>query len=136
MGAGTTGTVAAVVEPAAVVVCVVLTGLTVLQAGLAVGRPWGRMAWGGQHAVLPSRLRIGSTVSIVIYLFVAATVLSAAVLVELLPDGFADVAVWLFTGYFLLGVLMNGISRSRPERLVMVPVSLVLAACCLVVALG
>jgi hypothetical protein len=31
---------------------------------------------------------------------------------------------------------MNAMSRSRPERLVMTPVALVLAAACLVLALG
>ena len=40
------------------------------------------------------------------------------------------------TGYFALGVPLNAISRSRPERLVMTPVVLLLALCCLVVALG
>ena len=40
------------------------------------------------------------------------------------------------TGYFSLGVPVNAISRSRPERLVMTPVVLLLALSCLVVALG
>ncbi len=31
---------------------------------------------------------------------------------------------------------MNAVSRSRPERLVMTPVAVLLAGCCLVVALG
>ncbi len=114
----------------------VLTALAALQAGLAAGRPWGRLAWGGQHEVLPSRLRVGSAVSIVLYAGFAAVLLTAARLLGLLPEGFADVAVWVLTGYFALGVVVNGISRSRPERAVMTPVSLVLAVCSLVVAIG
>jgi hypothetical protein len=35
----------------------------------------------------------------------------------------------------VLGIGLNAISRSRPERLVMTPVVLVLAACCLLIAL-
>jgi hypothetical protein len=129
-------TVPAVVEAAAVLVSVILGGLALFQAGLAAGRPWGRLAWGGQHVVLPPRLRVGSAVSIGLYALIAAVVLTAAALLELVPRGFAGVAIWVLVGYFSLGVLLNGISRSRPERAVMTPVVLVLTLCCLLVALG
>lgn len=42
----------------------------------------------------------------------------------------------MLVGYFALGILMNAISRSLPERLVMTPVVFVLAVCCLIIALG
>jgi hypothetical protein len=47
----------------------------------------------------------------------------------------ADVAIWVLAGYFLLGIGLNAVSRSRPERLVMTPVVLALTVCCLVIAL-
>jgi hypothetical protein len=125
-----------VIVPAAVVVCVLLGCLAVLQLLLAAGRPLGRFAWGGQHEVLPRRLRIGSAVSVVGYGLIAAVVLQAAGVIAVFPDAVADVGIWVVTGYFALGVPLNAISRSRPERLVMTPVVLVLALCCLVVALG
>jgi hypothetical protein len=121
---------------AVVVSSVVLLCLAVLQAGLAGGLPWGRLAWGGQHRVLPSRLRVGSAVSIVAYACFAAILLTAAGSVRLLGDGFTEVAIWVLTGYFALGVVVNGVSRSPVERAVMTPVCVVLAACCLVVALS
>ena len=46
------------------------------------------------------------------------------------------VACWVLFGYFALGIVMNGISRSKPERNTMTPVSLLLAALVLMVALG
>jgi hypothetical protein len=46
------------------------------------------------------------------------------------------VAVWVLAGYFLLGAAMNAVSRSKPERIVMTPVALGLAACFLIVAVG
>ncbi|WP_091931405.1 hypothetical protein [Blastococcus sp. DSM 46786] len=121
---------------AAVLACVVLAGLAVFQVALAAGRPWGRFAWGGQHDVLPRRLRTGSAVSVVLYAVFAVVVLQAAGLLAVLPGAVADVGIWVLTGYFSLGIVVNGISRSRPERFVMTPLVLVLAACCLVVALG
>jgi hypothetical protein len=121
---------------AAVVALALLAALAVFQGLLIAGRPLGRFAWGGQHDVLPTNLRIGSAVSIALYAFFAVLILQAAGLVTPLPDGFVDVAIWVLTGYFALGIVLNAISRSRPERLVMTPVVTVLAACCLVLALG
>lgn len=125
-----------VILVAAVVVCVLLAGLAVFQLLLAAGRPLGRFAWGGQHEVLPRRLRIGSAVSVVLYAVIAAVVLQAAGAIEVFPEAVADVGIWVVTGYLALGIPLNAISRSRSERLVMTPVVLVLAVGCLVVALG
>ncbi len=132
----TCSSVPGVILVAAVVVCVLLAGLAVLQLLLAAGRPLGRFAWGGQHEVLPRRLRIGSAVSVVLYALIAAVVLQAAGVIEVFPEAVADVGIWVVTGYLALGVPLNAISRSRSERLVMTPVVLVLALGCLVVALG
>jgi hypothetical protein len=49
---------------------------------------------------------------------------------------FAQTAGWVLFGYFVLGIVMNGISRSRPERNVMVPVCVLLAVLVLLVNLG
>jgi hypothetical protein len=123
-----------VITTAAVLACVLLAGLAVFQVALAAGRPWGRFAWGGQHDLLPPGLRFGSAVSVVLYAAFAVVILQAAGLLAVLPEAVADVGIWVLTGYFALGILVNGISRSRPERVVMTPLVLVLAACCLVVA--
>ena len=120
---------------AAVLGCVLLGALAVFQALLVAGQPLGRFAWGGQHEVLPTGLRVGSAVSIGLYAAFAVLMLSAADALDVLPTGFVEVAIWLLTGYFTLGIAMNAISRSRPERLVMTPVVLVLAVVCLVLAL-
>ncbi|NEK84499.1 hypothetical protein GCU60_01795 [Blastococcus saxobsidens] len=124
------------VTAASVVACLLLAGLAVLQLLLVAGRPLGRFAWGGQHDVLPRGLRVGSAVSVVLYAAFAVVILQAAGALVVLPEAVADVGIWVLTGYFALGVLMNGISRSRPERMLMTPVALLLAGCCLVVALG
>jgi hypothetical protein len=114
----------------------VLGALAVLQLLLVAGAPLGRFAWGGQNHVLPTRLRIGSAVSVVVYGAFALLMLEAAAAVSLLPRGFVDIAIWVLTAYFTLGIVMNAVSRSRPERLVMTPVAALLAAVCLVLALN
>lgn len=121
---------------AALVATLVLSGLAVVQVLAAAGRPVGRLVWGGQHRVLPRRLRIGSAVSILLYAGFAAVLLSRA---GALPGGttaFVEVATWVLVAYFAIGILMNGISRSRAERAAMTPACVVLAAAALLVALG
>jgi hypothetical protein len=122
---------------AALLFCTLLSALSVFQLAIALGAPLGHFAWGGQHAVLPLRLRIGSAVSIVLYAGFALLALARAQLVASgLGAGFVEVAMWVIAVYLLLGVAMNGISRSRPERLTMTPVALVLAGCAFVLASG
>lgn len=112
-----------------------LAAVAVFQVALASGAPLGRLAWGGQHVVLPRHLRIGSAVSTMGYAGMALVVLQGGGLLTVLPDGAADVALWVLTAFLGLGVVMNVLSRSRPERLVMTPVVLTLAVVCLVLAL-
>lgn len=114
---------------------VLLAALAVLQALVALGLPLGRFVWGGQHEVLPTSLRIGSTVSVVIYAAMAALLLSRAGVIA--GNGtFVRVATWALLGYFVLGIFMNAISRSEPERFMMTPVTMVLALATLIIALS
>lgn len=121
---------------AAITVCALLLALGVLQLLLAAGAPIGQFAWGGDHRVLPQRLRIGSVVSAIVYALFAILVLDRAGMVSLLPDQVKAVGIWVIAGAFLLGTIPNLISRSKPERYVMAPVSLLLSLLCLVIALG
>jgi hypothetical protein len=122
--------------PFAIALTVVLILLAAFQVALALGAPLGHFAWGGQHRVLPTRLRVGSAVSVVVYALIALIALSSAGAIGLFPVPFADVAMWVVFGYFALGIVVNAISRSRPERFTMVPVSLILAALSFCVAMG
>jgi hypothetical protein len=121
---------------AAVVACVLLAALAVFQVALIAGAPLGRFAWGGQHRVLPTRLRIGSSVSVVLYAVIGWVIAGSVTLLDTPADERgADPGIWVLTAYFAVGIVLNLISRSRPERFVMTPVVLVLTACCLVIAL-
>lgn len=126
-----------VVQTAALAACVLLAGLAVFQVALIAGAPVGRFAWGGQHKVLPAKLKAGSAVSILLYFVFGWLALGHAGLLPV-PGGrtLTSVAVWVLTGYFAVGVAMNAISRSKPERLVMTPLALVLAVLFLVLALN
>lgn len=107
----------------------ILAGLTLFQLFLITGKPWGIYAWGGQHKILPAKLRIASGFSIVLYAIFAAFLLSKAGIVSIITsESVLATGLWILTFYFTLGILMNAMSRSKQERMVMTPVALVLAA--------
>ena len=122
--------------PAAIALVVMLSLLAVFQLALALGAPLGHFAWGGQHRVLPGRLRIGSLVSIVIYAIIAVLALDRVWLIDVVPDVVSTVGMWVVFAYFVIGIPLNAISRSKPERYVMTPVVTVLAVLSLLVALS
>lgn len=122
---------------AAVLAVALVTIVGVFQLALALGAPLGKAAWGGRNEeVLPTRLRIASGLAaIVVYPFIAVYVLASADLLNLewLPIG--ATGMWVLTGFFTLGTVANLASKSKIER-VWAPVSLAIAICCAIVAVG
>ncbi|MDX2776640.1 hypothetical protein PV379_04755 [Streptomyces caniscabiei] len=124
------------IEFVAHLACAILASLALFQIALVFGVPIGRFAWGGAHRVLPMRLRIGSVIAVLLYAVFALFILDKAQLVNVLPEAITTVGMWGMTAYFTLGIAMNAISRSKPERLVMTPVALILALLFLFVSLS
>ncbi|HBO65015.1 TPA: hypothetical protein DD425_03590 [Candidatus Saccharibacteria bacterium] len=113
-----------------------LLALSVFQLLLIVGAPFGKCAWGGKVAVLPAKLRAASAISILLYGIFAAFLVSKAGIAPIIPGGeVLSVGMWVFTGYFFIGIGMNAISKSKNERIVMTPVAALLAIIFLLVAL-
>ena len=122
-------------ETYAYIACFVFACLVIFQLALILGAPIGKFAWGGYHEVLPKKLRIASLISVFSYLAFSVTILESAGLVSLFSsDRMVSIVMWLVTTYFFIGVIMNGISRSKYERTVMTPVVLALAVLFLLVA--
>jgi hypothetical protein len=122
---------------AAIAICVILGALAVFQLALVCGAPLGHFAWGGADRVLPRAKRIGSAFSILVYAAFGWVLLMKAGLVPMVqPEIVIDVATWVIVVYFALGIPMNAISRSKPERYTMTPVLIVLLVLALIVALG
>jgi hypothetical protein len=123
---------------AAIIAVVLLAVVAVFQIALALGAPLGKAAWGGQHdAGLPRSLRIASAVAgAVIYPLIILLVMVSSDLVTAgwLP-GTGQTVMWALAGLFTIGALGNFASRSKIER-IWGPVSLGIAVCCGVIAVG
>lgn len=113
-----------------------LSGLTLFQIALIFGAPLGRYAWGGGSKVLPMRLRVASVTSIALYTTFAVFIANKAELVDFIGNRqVLDIGMWVFTVYFFIGIGMNALSRSKPERYLMTPIAGVLAVSFLIASL-
>lgn len=124
-------------ETLTLLACAVLLALFIFQLLLIAGLPLGKFAWGGQHIILPKNLRIASISSLILYGIFAAFILTKGSVLQIVNnDAVVSIGMWVFTGYFFLGVLMNAFSRSKSERLLMVPTAFVLAILFLLVTIS
>jgi hypothetical protein len=126
----------ATVKRASIAASVGFAGLAGFQLLLALGAPLGEAAWGGTHeGRLPTDLRFGSGISIVVYALAAGLVLRrAGFRVRGLAFSVARVGTWVLVALLTLGALANFLSESPWERFLLGPVAAVLAGLCLVVA--
>ena len=123
---------------AAVVAAVLYAGLVLFQLALALGAPWGRAAYGGQSARLPVRLRVASAVAAVIWSGVALCVLryGGFAVWAPVPDAWLPVVSWVVVALGAIAIVMNAITRSSLERAIWLPVSILMFATVLTVAIA
>lgn len=120
---------------AAIAASVGFSGLFVFEVLLAAGLPLGDVAFGGASVVLPSTLRVASAVSALLFLGAIWAVLSGAGVVRVRAGAVVvRWVLWCYVGLFGLSALANLASPSPWERLLMAPLAVLLAACCVIVA--
>jgi hypothetical protein len=119
----------------AIAAAALLALVLVFQVLLVAGAPLGQAAWGGQHQVLPTNLRIASAAAVVVLALMAWVVLARAGIV---PPGAGPIAIrvstWLFVAFFALNTVANLVSTSAVERYVMTPATLFMVLSLIVVA--
>ena len=107
------------------------------QLALALGAPWGSYAMGGAFpGRFPPRMRVAAVVQAVLLALVAGIVLAGADAFGMTLDPGLRWLIWLPVGVSALAVLLNLVTPSAGERRIWVPVSLVLLASSLAVALA
>jgi hypothetical protein len=115
---------------------ILTAGVVGFQLALAIGAPWGAYAMGGAvEGRFPPALRIAALIQAVVIAVIALGVLSVA---GVAFPGFATAFpwfAWVVVALSGLAVVLNSISRSAGERRIWVPISIVLLASSLVVAL-
>ncbi len=125
-------------QTAAIIMAIVQVLVALFQLALVLGAPIGEYAFGGQNVgKLPVQLRVGSGVSFLVLLAIAGHYLAqAGVFTPLLPSDLNSIANWVLVGFNVLGLIMNGISRSKKERNLWVPVLLLSVVLAIIVAIS
>ncbi|MGL5540363.1 MAG: hypothetical protein ACRDBX_01880 [Erysipelotrichaceae bacterium] len=107
-----------------------LFAVALLYALIALGYPYGEYAMGGVYKIVPKKKRAIYGYSMVVQLLAILIVLQCASLVPLLFSYEITKGLgFLFVTIFTVNILTNAISKSKKERYLMTPVSIVIALC-------
>lgn len=112
-------------------------GVASFQFLLALGFPYGKLAWGGFYKKLPVSLRIGSGIAILIYGYGIMVLLESARIIQVLkkPE-LIEYSVWIFSLLFALSTIGNLQSKSELEKKVMTPIGILFCCLCLIVGMA
>lgn len=120
---------------AAYVFNALVTVVILFQIALALGAPWGELTWGGRfQGALPASMRVACVFSALLMLAFGMVVSVRAGLLLSKWRATSRKLVWVVALYCALGVIANGITPSYWERMIWLPVVVILLACCVIVA--
>ncbi|WP_440272494.1 hypothetical protein [Ferdinandcohnia sp. SAFN-114] len=109
----------------------------ILYVLLALGLPYGDLAMGGQYKIMPKQMRIACLISVLIQLIAIMFILQVGQIISIsLIAPFAKGVCYFFAFYLFLNTVMNAFSKSKKERLVMTPLSLITGLCFLITAMN
>ena len=125
------------IETVSAIVFTIFTGIVMIFQGcLAAGVPWGEASMGGRYpGKYPPNMRVVAVINMIILGFMAAMVLSEANLMFSRLELVSRIGIWLVVVFFIIGSIMNTITRSKIER-IWAPVALIQFITSLIVAIS
>ena len=104
--------------------------IAIMTALVACGLPLGEFTMGGQHKILPTKFRVMAAISFVIQVFAIIIILQSGGFISLwFPTNITKYICIFFAAYLSLNVFMNLSSKSKKEKFIMTPLSLIAAIC-------
>ena len=104
--------------------------ITIMTVLVACGLPLGEFTMGGQHKILPKKFRVIAAISVAIQIFAMIIILQAGGFIPLwLSFKVTKYICFFFAAYLSLNTIMNMLSKSRKEKYVMTPFSLIAGIC-------
>lgn len=109
----------------------VLFGVTAtITVLVACSLPLGEFTMDGQHKILSKKFRVVAVISVAIQILAMIIILQAGGFISLwLSFKVTKYICFLFAAYLSLNTIMNMISKSRKEKYVMTPLSLIAGIC-------
>lgn len=104
--------------------------IIILYLLLVLGYPYGEYAMGGQNKVLPPKMKVTAAIAIILQVIILIVLLEAGNILNTgLPSQVVSIAGYIFAAYLSVNIVMNLMSKSRKERMVMTPLSAIAAVC-------
>ncbi len=104
--------------------------IAIIAVLVACGLPLGEFTMGGQYRVLPKKLRVLSLFCVIIQIFAVIIILQTGGFIKLwFPSNVTRYICFFFAIYLSLNTFMNFFSKSKKEKYVMTPISLIAAIC-------
>ena len=109
----------------------------ILSVLIICGLPLGELTMGGQYKVFPKKLRVVLFIQLFLQIFFVIIILQKG---NIMPLWFSynttKIICIIMAIYLSLNVLMNLASKSKKEKIIMTPLSLIAAICFWITALG
>ena len=108
----------------------------VLSILIICGLPLGELTMGGQYKVFPKKLRIILVTQLILQMFFEVIILQMGGFIPLWFSGNITKIIGIIMAVYLsLNTVMNFISKSKKEKYIMTPLSLISAICFWITAL-
>ena len=117
---------------------IAFSAVSLFQIALIAGAPWGEYAFGGAHkGKLPIYFRIGSAITLALYIGIVGHYLAqAGVLTKFLDAGLNGIVNWALVVLNFFSLLANSLTQSQKEKTLWAPVAFVILLASLLVAIG
>lgn len=120
----------------AIIGACLLSIVIILSILLICGLPLGELTMGGQYKVIPQKLRFLMVMQLFLQIFFVIIILQTGGIIPLwFSENVTRIICIVMAGYLSLNTVMNFISKSKKEKYIMTPLSLITAICFWITAL-
>ena len=114
--------------PFVIIGCISLGIVIILSILIILGLPLGELTLGGRYKVYPGKMRLILVLQLILQVFFLVILLQKGGVMPLwFPFGATKVICIILAVYLSLNVFMNMFSKSKKERFIMTPLSLLTA---------
>jgi len=111
--------------------------ILILQIGLILGFPWGKLAMGGKFgSVFSPKLRVSAAIQLVIILISFLVVLIRGGILFHQYFSISKIAIWCVVVLYLISAILNTVTSSKYERLLGVPTTVTMCVSSIFIALN
>ena len=121
----------------AIIGAIAFSMVIVLSILIICGLPLGELTMGGQYKVFPQNLRILLVSQLILQIFFVLIILQMGGFISLwFSVEVTKIIGIVMASYLSLNTIMNAISKSKKERYIMTPLSLISSICFWITALN